>query len=108
MDQKVPVTLFTSNTGGSLTSLLTKRNIDNSVIETKLLARWAQSIINHFYWSINSCDGNGKALVERFTSLKHHIVNRHKFEHQQYYKECAHTPLDDQCSSSKEWLTIGI
>ena len=44
--------------------------------DLKVLARWPQAIVNHLYWSIFTCGGNGKELVERFTSFQHPIVNR--------------------------------
>ena len=77
------------------------------LVDTRILARWVQSIVNHLYWSISTCGGNGKELVERFVSLRHHLVNRHKFEHHEFYKECAHPPLDEDSRSSKEWLELG-
>ena len=44
--------------------------------DLKVLARWPQAIVNHLYWSIFTCGGNGKELVEHFTSFQHPIVNR--------------------------------
>ena len=35
----------------------------NFLIDLKVLARWAQAIVNHLYWSIFTCGGNGKELV---------------------------------------------
>ena len=75
--------------------------------ETKVLAKWVQSIVNRFYWSISTCNGNGKELVERFVSVKHHIVNRHKFELHVFYKECAQPPLDEKIVVTTEWLAMG-
>ena len=40
-------------------------------------------------------------------SVKHHIVNRYKFEHHVFYKECAHPPLDENTMITTEWLVMG-
>ena len=45
--------------------------------------------------------------MERFVSAKHHIVNRHKFEHHVFYKECAHPPIDENTALTTEWLVMG-
>ena len=45
--------------------------------------------------------------MEKFVSVKHHIVSRHKFEHHVFYKECAYPPLDVNTALTTEWLVIG-
>ena len=45
--------------------------------------------------------------MERFLSVKHHIVNRHKSEHHVFYKECANPPLDKNTVLTTEWLVMG-
>ena len=32
------------------------------ISELKILARWAPAIVNYLYWSIFTCDGNGKKI----------------------------------------------
>ena len=71
------------------------------LIDLKVLARWAQAIVNHLNWSIFTWVGNSKELVERFTSFQHHIVNKHKFPSSIYYKRCEHD------TRRKEWLEMG-
>ena len=71
------------------------------------LAWWAQAIINHFYWSIFTCGGNRKIIVDRFTFFLHHIVNKHKFPNKIYYKCCGHEALSEDDTRRKEWLEMG-
>ena len=74
----------------------------NFLIDLKVLARWAQAIVNHLYWSIFTCGGNGKELVERFTTFQHHIVNKHKFPNNIYHKRCEHEALSEDDTRRKE------
>ena len=76
-------------------------------LDFKILARWAPAVINHLYWTINTCNGNGKELVERFLSIIHHSVNRHVFTHNKFYKACEHAPLTAADKQKKEWLIMG-
>lgn len=78
-----------------------------NVLENRVLAQWAQSVVNHLYWSIATCDGDGKALVERFTSLIHHTCNRHSFPMNTIYKECEHEKLSEEAKRKKQWLVMG-
>ena len=75
--------------------------------DLKVLARWAHSVVNHLYWSIATCRGNGDELAERFTSIIHHTVNKHSFPQNKYYKSCAHAKLTAEEKSKKEWLVMG-
>lgn len=75
--------------------------------ELKILARWAPAVVNHLYWSICTCHGNGEELVERFMSLKHHIVNKHHFDSNVHYKECEHCELTTEEARTKDWMLMG-
>ena len=77
------------------------------ISELKILARWAPAIVNHLYWPIFTCGGNGKELVERFTSLQHHVVNKHHFPNNVLYKKCDHASLSEDQTRKKEWLRMG-
>ena len=75
------------------------------LVDLKILTRWAQEIVNHLYWSIFTCLGNGKSLVERLSSLQQHILNKHKFPNIIHYKRCKHEALSED--DAKEWPEIG-
>ena len=64
-------------------------------------------MVNHLYWAIATCNGNGKELVERFVSVIHHSVNRHVFSHNKFYKACDHAKLTAAEKQQKEWLVMG-
>ena len=76
-------------------------------LELKVLGNWAQAIINHLYWAISICNKNGKELIERFLSLKHHIANKLTFPQNTYYKKCDHPPLSTKQSQRKQWVEVG-
>ena len=63
--------------------------------------------MNHLYWPIFTCGGKGKELVERFTSLQHHVVNKHHFPHNFFYKKCDHASLSEDETRKKEWFHVG-
>lgn len=42
--------------------------------------KWKTSIINNLWWSAQTCNGDGKLLIEKFTSILHHISNIHEWE----------------------------
>ena len=71
------------------------------LIDLKVLARWPKVIVNNLYWSMYTCEGNGKELLEGFTSFQHHIVNKYKFPNNIYYKRCEHEALSEDDTRSK-------
>ena len=77
-------------------------------LELKVLGNYAQAIINHLYWAIFTCNKNGKELIERFLSLKHHIANKRTFPQNIYYKKCDHPQLSTEQSQRKQWLEMGF
>lgn len=68
------------------------------------LSEWIESIINHFWWSIQTCEGNPAALLERYSSVIHHIVNRHQWPGSRYFKKCTPPPEE---SRNRKWLKQG-
>ena len=70
------------------------------------LATWAPAVVNHLYWSINTCNGNGDDLVERFLSVTQHVCNKHTFPGL-YYTRCAHDRYTEEESLSRDWIKPG-
>ena len=70
------------------------------------LGTWAPSIVNHLYWSIDTCKGNGEELVERFLSVVHHVTNKHTFPGL-HYKKCEHERYTKEESKEKDWIKPG-
>ena len=73
---------------------------------SELLAEWAPNIVNHLYWSVQTCGGDSEVLVERFTSVIHHVCGRHTFNGKHYTK-CAHEEYDEERNGSVEWMVMG-
>ena len=63
--------------------------------------------MNHLYWAILTCRGNRKELVEAFTSLQHHVVNKHHFSNNAFYKKSDHASLSEYEIRKTEWLHMG-
>ena len=70
------------------------------------LGQWVPSITNHFWWSIETCQGDAENLKERWLSITNHVVNRHDFPSNKVFKKCQHDALDEGMRR-KKWLTPG-
>ena len=49
---------------------------------------WKSSINNHLWWSAQTCEGNGKLLVNKFISVLYHISNKHEWVEDGIRKQC--------------------
>lgn len=65
---------------------------------------WKSSINNHLWWSAQTCQGNGKILVEKFLSVLHHISNEHEWETSGEIKRCEHESISEKESNEKLWI----
>ena len=68
---------------------------------------WIQSITNHFWWSMQTCEGNAEIIKEKWISITNHVVNRHTFEDNKHFKECNHAELGTENTRRKQWLIPG-
>lgn len=64
-----------------------------------LLTLWSKSIVNHFWYCAQSCNGDPDVLVRKWKSLIRHISNDHE--------QCEHDNLSQQEASDKAWVTEG-
>ena len=72
------------------------------------LLEWVPSIINHFWWSVTSCNKDPQILYEKFSSVIYHTVNRHEWGGCKYFKKCEHPPLIMKAENDKKnWLVEG-
>lgn len=70
------------------------------------LSQWVLSITNHFWWSMETCEGDADSLKEKWLSITNHVVNRHEFPNNEVLKKCEHGVLDDS-GRRKKWLKLG-
>ena len=59
------------------------------------LGQWVPSITDHFWWSIETCQGDAENLKERWLSITSHVVNRHDFPSNKLFKKSEHDALDE-------------
>ncbi|XP_016127734.1 uncharacterized protein [Sinocyclocheilus grahami] len=71
------------------------------------LGEWIPSIVNHLWWSAQTCEGNAEVLKEKWVSVIHHVTNRHDWPGNKHYHRCAHEPLDEPTKRTKLWLSPG-
>ncbi|XP_016359907.1 uncharacterized protein LOC107702177 [Sinocyclocheilus anshuiensis] len=71
------------------------------------LGEWIPSIVNHLWWSAQTCEGNAEVLKEKWVSVIHHVTNRHDWPGNKHYHRCAHEPLDELTERTKLWLSPG-
>ena len=78
------------------------------ISELKKLALWAPAIVHHLCCFIVTCGGNRKKLTEPFISLQHHVVNKHHFPNNVFYKKCDLASLSKDETKKKEWLHMSL
>lgn len=75
--------------------------------ECEDLGAWIPSIINHLWWSAQTCEENAVLLKEKWVSVIHHVTNRHDWPGNRLYHCCDHEPLDAESQRTKLWLKPG-
>ena len=66
-----------------------------------------KSITNHLWWCSQSCGGNEKLLIEKWTSLVHHIANVHSWGNIDLFAQCCHDELLPTDKAEVKWLKPG-
>lgn len=75
--------------------------------ECKDLAPWIKSITNHLWWSSMTCEGNPQLLKEKWTSILHHVVDKHEWDSAVIYNRCPHDPIPSTTRRKTKWLKEG-
>ena len=75
--------------------------------ECKDLAPWIKSITNHLWWSSMTCEGNPQLLKEKWTSILHHVVDKHEWDSAVIYNRCPHDPIPSTARRKTKWLKEG-
>ena len=71
------------------------------------LIEWIPAIVNHFWWSVSTCNNDPQLLYEKCSSIMFHIVNKHEWPGCKLFKKCAHAPLTREDGNRKKWLEEG-
>lgn len=66
-----------------------------------------KSIIRHFWFCSERCEGNREKLVEMWQSIVSHVVNIHEFSSMKHYHICAHPALTYEQQEKRKWLSSG-
>lgn len=74
--------------------------------ENILLQPWIRSIIQHFWWSCATCNGNPSLLKEKWASILKHICGVHNWHDGVEYTKCAHGILTNREQLSYKWLEL--
>ncbi|XP_078020968.1 uncharacterized protein LOC117272855 [Epinephelus lanceolatus] len=72
--------------------------------DNKDLQPWVKSIINHLYWSCESCKGDQEECVHWWKSLLHHICGVHRWEENGVEHTCHHPPLTEVQQRRRKWI----
>ena len=73
----------------------------------EIISKWVESVINHFWWSLETCNGKPEELVERFQSIIYHVINKHRWPGASHFKKCAHGKLDQTQARKMKWMVAG-
>ena len=71
------------------------------------LAPWIPSIVNHLWWSAESCGNDPEVLKEKWLSVIHHVTNRHEWPGNRHFHKCEHNRLSTDQQRKKKWLKPG-
>ena len=82
-----------------------KMNLPGKKKSREQLLTWIPSIVNHFWWSLSTCNGDSDIMYEKFTSVLYHIANKHEWGGCKVFKRCEHDPLTrEQIYREIVWL----
>ncbi|XP_068111878.1 uncharacterized protein [Hyperolius riggenbachi] len=71
------------------------------------LRPWIDQIIDHFWWSVLSCDNDAEKLVDNWLSVMHHVINEHEWLENGTEKKCSHVALSETEEDDAVWLQVG-
>ena len=71
----------------------------------KIIKKWIKSIVNHFWWSCPTCNGDAELLREKWISVLFHIQNKHTWTGNKKFRKCEHSRLTKKQVKAKEWLS---
>ncbi|XP_073506930.1 uncharacterized protein [Phyllobates terribilis] len=71
------------------------------------LSSWVSPIKSHLWWCARTCDERPDALVQKWNSLLHHVVNTHSWQAGNGYEHCRHNPIPQDVCRLRKWLWKG-
>ena len=68
------------------------------------LFKWIKYVSNHLWWCSQTCGGNAEDLRERWVSILNHVVNKHRWKNNKYFRKCGHGRLSRRKERKTKWL----
>ncbi|CAH2321140.1 RNA pseudouridylate synthase domain-containing 1 isoform X1 [Pelobates cultripes] len=68
------------------------------------ISNWIEAIMDHFWWSIKTCNGEINELRERWQSLLYHVSGQHEWVGRQRYCSCFHDPISAEENVKTKWI----
>ena len=68
---------------------------------------WIRSVMNHAWWSSATCEGSTELLVEKLTSVLHHVKGVHSWDGNKLFSKCIHPLLPPERERKKKYLREG-
>ena len=68
---------------------------------------WIRSVSNHLWWCSATCNGDYDLLRAKWTSVIHHVANRHRWGYSTLFPHCEHEKPAPQYVDSTAWLKPG-
>lgn len=75
--------------------------------KSKALDAWKSSIVNHLWWSAQTCEASREVLEEKYKSVLKHIANIHEWQSDGDFKHvhrCEHGPLSQEKIQTTLWI----
>lgn len=73
----------------------------------EVLLKWVQSVSNHLWWCAQTCNGDAEVLHEKWVSILHHVVNKHRWRNGKHFCKCIHGRLPRNKERKTKWLEAG-
>ncbi|KAM4049799.1 uncharacterized protein ACNLHF_011517 [Anomaloglossus baeobatrachus] len=68
------------------------------------LVSWVNPIKSHLWWCARTCDEKPEALVQKWNSLLHHVVNTHSWRTRNGCEHCRHDHIPQDVCRRRKWL----
>jgi uncharacterized Fe-S cluster protein YjdI len=71
------------------------------------LLPWIQSVSNHLWCSVSTCDEDISVMKEKWLSIIHHVSNKHSWRGCTHFKKCVHHRPSRREKKQVPWLKPG-
>jgi hypothetical protein len=72
--------------------------------KTPAIKFWKKGIVNHLWYSAQTCGENEEELLRTWRSLRFHVQNIHQWREKGIVRKCKHGALTEQQLEWTDWV----